>query len=343
MSFTRQLRVINDSRVDGIVLWADAAAAGTILKEMRQMGMKQPVFGSFRVVGDDLFRIAGAAAEGLEVVYPFDPTRDDPLWTGFQKRFATAWQAKPDAFSALGFDTMNILLGAICRAGLSRGRIRDALYSVEHYRGVTGEMTFDPNAKNMAPLYLGTVRNGKLSYRRYPMEKPYATVGEGGVKYAGPPIADVQGPVRRIGVFGPGADRLVSQISAPGYELVGIPSDAAWGKSSTELVKLVYDPAVLALVAAGREPAHLAEQIAVKTFLPVVAISSDRSLTSANIPWIFRLGPDASLAEAIRCVTEAVDHAGPNRGRIREFLASGSGTHSFASNGESATAQPAGR
>jgi hypothetical protein len=60
--------------------------------------------------------------------------------------------------------------GAICRAGLSRGRIRDALYSIERYRGVTGEMTFDPNAKNMAPMYLGTVRNGKFSYRRYTME-----------------------------------------------------------------------------------------------------------------------------------------------------------------------------
>jgi ABC-type branched-subunit amino acid transport system substrate-binding protein len=335
MSFTRQLRVINDSRVDGIVLWADAAAAGTILKEMRQMGMKQPVFGAFRVVGDDLLRIAGPAAEGLEVVYPFDPTRDDPLWTGFQKRFAAAWQAKPDAFSALGFDTMNILLGAICRAGLSRGRIRDALYSVEHYRGVTGEMTFDPNAKNMAPLYLGTVRNGKLSYRRYTLEKPYAKVGEDGVKYAGPPIADAAGQVPRIGVFGPGADRTVLQIAAPGYELIGVASEAAWGKSSTDLVKLVYDPTVVALVAAGREPAHLAEQIAVKTFLPVVAISADRNLTSANIPWIFRVGPDASVAEAVRCVTDAVAHVGANRGRIREFLASGSGKVSFASNGES--------
>jgi ABC-type branched-subunit amino acid transport system substrate-binding protein len=333
-SFTRQLRVINDSRVDGIVLWADAAAAGTILKEMRQMGMKQPVFGSFRVVGDDLFRIAGAAAEGLEVVYPFDPNRDDPLWTGFQKRFAAAWKAKPDAFSALGFDTMNILLGAICRAGLSRGRIRDALYSIEHYRGVTGEMTFDPNAKNMAPLYLGTVRNGKISYRRYTMEKPYATVGEGGVKYAGPPIADASGPVRRIGVFGPNADQAVLKIAAPGYELVGVPSDTSWGKSSTELVKLVYDPTVIALVAAGREPAHLAEQIAVKMALPVVAISADHGLTSANIPWIFRLGPEASIAEAVRCITDAVAHAGPNRGRVRDFLASGAGQFAFASNGE---------
>jgi hypothetical protein len=36
-SFTRQLRVINDSRVDGIVLWCDAPVAALILKQMKQM------------------------------------------------------------------------------------------------------------------------------------------------------------------------------------------------------------------------------------------------------------------------------------------------------------------
>ncbi len=337
-SFTRQLRVINDSRVDGIVLWADAAAAGAILKEMRQMGMKQPVFGSFRVLGDDLLRIAGQSAEGLEIVYPFDPSRDDPAWVNFQKRFAAAYQAKTDAFSALGFDTMNILLNAICAGGLNRGHIRDALYSLERYRGVTGEMTFDPNAKNIAPMFLGTVKDGKLTFRRYSMEKPYATVGENGVRYAGPEIADAPGPGLKIGVFGPGADRLTSTIPAAGYQLAGIASDVPWGKASTELVNLMHDPSAIGLVAIGREPAHLAEQIAAKTFLPVVAISSDRALTSTNVAWIFRIEPDVLPADAVQCLVAAARRAGPNRGRIRDLLASGqlvAGKCAFSPNGES--------
>ena len=324
-TFTRELQVINDSRADGILLWADSAAAGTILKEMRQMGMKQPVFGSFRVVGDDLLRIAGESAEGLQVVYPFDPDRDDAVWADFQKRFRTAYHTGVDAFSALGFDTMNILLGAICRGGLNRGRIRDALYSVERYKGVTGEMIFDPNAKNIAPMYLGTVKNGKFTWRRYSMDKPYATVGENGVGYAGPALADAVGTPLRIGIFGPGADR-AELVNPPGYQLVAINSDVPWGKASTELVKLAYDPALIGIVAVGREPAHLAEQIAVKTFVPVVAISSDRTLTSANIPWIFRLDPEVPLADAVSCLTVAAARAGPNRARIRDLLSSGAFT-----------------
>ena len=85
--FRRALRIINESGADGIVLWGDAAPAGNILKQMREMGMKQRVFGSFRVLGDDLLRNAGDAAEGLEIVFPFDPTRDDPAWLAFNQRF----------------------------------------------------------------------------------------------------------------------------------------------------------------------------------------------------------------------------------------------------------------
>jgi branched-chain amino acid transport system substrate-binding protein len=320
MDFTRQLKVIDDSRVDGIVLWADAAPAGMILKQMRDLGMKQPVFGSARVVGDELFRIAGTAAEGLEVVYPYDPNRDDPAWVGFNQRLRAKYNAPSDAFSALAFDTMSLLLDRICRVGLNRGLIRDALYSIERYKGVTGEMTFDPNAKNIAPLFLGKVKDGKITYRRYSMAKPYATVSEHGAEYHGPPIADASGST--IGIFGLGADKLTAGLAQPGYRFVAVPSEAAWGKSSTDLVNLAYRDDLIGLIATDRASAHLAEQIAVKLFFPVIALSDDRKLTSTNIPWIFRLPAGTPLREAVACLTKAADRVGPNRNRIRDYLAS---------------------
>jgi ABC-type branched-subunit amino acid transport system substrate-binding protein len=67
---------------------------------------------------------------------------------------------------------MNLLLDSICKAGLNRARIHDALANVEEYDGVTGHMVFDPNLKNTAPLYLGTVHNGAITYRVATMEAP---------------------------------------------------------------------------------------------------------------------------------------------------------------------------
>src|ERR1035438_7459363 len=201
--FHHQISVIQDSNVDAIVLWADQIPAGNILKQMREMGMKQPVFGAFRVYGDEMLRIAGPAAEGLEFVFPYDPTRDEPLWTGFNARFAKRFEKAPDAFASLGYDGMRILLDSVCRAGLNRARVRDALYGLERFRGVTGEMVFDPNAKNIAPLFLGTIHNEKAQFRREPMQKAYARIDEETVGYAGPPLADNPPGEVRIGIFGP--------------------------------------------------------------------------------------------------------------------------------------------
>jgi branched-chain amino acid transport system substrate-binding protein len=333
--FRRQLQVIEDSRVDAIVLWTDVGPAAMILQQMQELGMKQRVFGSHRTVGDELIKLAGPAAEGFEAVFPYDPNRTDPAWKEFTARYEARFHEKPDHFAALAYDAMRILLDAICRAGLNRGRIRDALTGMQTYKGVTGDMVFDPNCKNIAPLYLARVHEGTITYRRITMEKPYARVGENGVQYSGPKVPNEEAPADlKIGVFGPHAEELVrasetvrmlSEVNVAGrhLSLIAIPSETSWGKASDELVKAVYQDHVLALIALDRPSSHLAEQIAVKSFVPVVAISSDRTLTSTNIPWIFRLPEATPLPQAIRCLSSAIEQAGANRASIRETMASG--------------------
>jgi hypothetical protein len=350
--FRHQLQVIQDSRVDAIVLWTDIGPAAAILQQMQELGMKQRVFGSHRTIGDELIKLAGTAAEGFEAVYPYDPTRSDPRWLDFNARYEAHFHEKPDHFAALAYDQMQILLNAICRAGLNRGRIRDALTGITSYKGVIGDMVFDPNCKNIAPLFLASVHHGTIEYRRITMQKtasetPYARVGEDGVQYSGPSLPDQSSNDVTIGIFGPHAEeivrspevmRLIKDLSGTGPHITLIPisSQLSWGKASNELIQAVYQDHALALIALDRASSHLAEQIAVKSFLPVMAISSDRMLTSTNIPWIFRLPANASLEQALRCLGDAIDRAGPNREKIRDFLASGQTVAGlrFASTGE---------
>ena len=350
--YRHQLAVIEDSRVDAIVIWADIGPTAEILKEMQELGMKQRVFGSHRTIsgtpGDELIQVAGSAAEGFEAVFPYDPTRTDPRWIDFVARYEARYHEKPDHFAALAYDQMQILLIAICRAGLNKGRIRDALTGLTSYQGVTGDMVFDPNCKNIAPLYLARVHDGAISYRRITMEKAYARVGENGVDYAGPPLPDQKSGELKIGIFGPHADEVVKslevvapplrraalaqgrllsrplrQVGEVELQLVPIPSESSWGKAADDLVKAVYQKHVLALIALDRNSSHLAEQIGVKSFVPVVAISSDRALTSTNIPWIFRLPEGTPPDQALCTLSAAIAQAGPNREGIRNVLASG--------------------
>jgi hypothetical protein len=84
------------------------------------------------------------------------------------------------------------------------------------------------------------------------------------------------------------------------------------------------DEHALAIVALDRDAAHLAEQLALKTFVPVVALSGDKTLTSINVPWIFRLPAQTTPAVALLLLEAAAVRSGPNPERLRDVLASGS-------------------
>lgn len=345
--FSRQLRVIQESRTDAIVLWTDEIPAAAILKQMRALGMKQRVFGSYRTLGPELLANAGAAGEGFEAVFPYDPTRNDPRWADFNRRFEARFQEKPGQFSSLAYDAMNILLEAICKAGLNRVRIQDALDDTLQYDGVTGHMVFDPNMKNVTPMFIGTVHDGAITYRPAPMAKeppvpsasataaPYARITAADVTYAGPARPNLPpGPIHVI-LFGPHAADLaqtaairtqLTQASQSGrpWTILPVNSDQQWGAASTQIVQALWTEHPLAIIALDRNAAHLSEQLALKAFVPVLALASDKTLTSADVPWIFRLPADTSPAAALQLLLQAEARSGANPQRLRNVLASGS-------------------
>jgi ABC-type branched-subunit amino acid transport system substrate-binding protein len=355
--FSRQLQVIQDSRADAIVLWTDENSASRILKQARALGMKQRFFGSYRTLGPQLISQAGPAAEGFEAVFPYDPTRNDPRWLAFNRRFETRFNETPEQYASLAYDAMNALLDSICKAGLNRARIHDALADIEEYDGVTGHMVFDPNQKNVAPMFLGTVQNGSITYRLATMQKqpaaapvPYARVGEDGVEFNGPHATKVPAGIVHIVLFGPHAAEIaqspaiaaaLSEETRTGHQFQLLPVDSAqnWGAASTQLVRALMDDHALAIVALDRNAGHLSEQLALKSFVPVVALSDDKSLTSTNVPWIFRLPSQTDPGVAVRLVRDAAARAGADPEKIRDLLASGreiAGT-AFLSSGEPAT------
>ena len=344
--FSKQLQVIQDSRADAIVLWTDEIPAAQILKQMRSMGMKQRVLGSYRTLGPDLLKEAGPTAEGFEAVFPYDPTRNDPAWVDFNQRFEARFQEPPEQFASLAYDAMNALLDSICKAGLNRARIHDALADIEHYSGVTGPMVFDPNQKNVAPMYLGTVHNGSITYRLAPMTKspppqsppaklatdappqPYARVGEDGVSFNGPHPADLPPGPLSVVIFGPSAAEIAKSLkraatNQSALALIPIDSKQNWGTASTQLVHALTEDHALAILALDRDAAHLSEQLALKCFVPVLALSDDKTLTSVNVPWIFRLPGNTPAATALNLLRQAISRAGPNAERLRDQLASG--------------------
>ena len=152
---------------------------------------------------------------------------------------------------------------------------------------------------------------------------PYAAINRDAVSYNGPGRDsghDLAGPEIHFGLLAPltgprqgegealrrAAEMAIEEENAtslPGgrhMSLVTRDESGPWGQASNEIVNLVFNDQVLALITSSNGgSAHLAEQVGNKIGVPILTLSSDSTTTEINLPWIFRLGPtDAMEAQA---------------------------------------------
>jgi len=165
--------------------------------------------------------------------------------------------------------------------------------------------------KHVASLVFGALLLAGVSGA----DEPYKTMLDEAVTFTGTETLDgaLDEDEYRIGVFAPDDDNhpvgrdlvrgislAVDQANAAGgidgkpLRLVRRWAADPWGAGSKEVVGMVFDDRVWALIGGpDGETTHVAQQVATKAHLPLIApVSSDPSLTHTRVPWIYRLPPD---------------------------------------------------
>ncbi|MEN8124668.1 MAG: ABC transporter substrate-binding protein [Bacteroidota bacterium] len=173
--FEMQLKNIKETSPDAILIWGNAKESALILKQIRKMGMKQPVFGSDRIVSSEFLDIAGKDAEGIISTSQYNPKAEIPKLKAFQANYFKKFGIEPDVFAAHAYDGMNLIIEAIHKVGLNRVLIRDVLSDLktfQGYQGITGEIILDGSWNDIGEIWMAEVQNGKFKYSASPkMEK----------------------------------------------------------------------------------------------------------------------------------------------------------------------------
>jgi ABC-type branched-subunit amino acid transport system substrate-binding protein len=165
--FSSQLERIKRTSPDAIAMWGNAKESALILKQIRAMGLKQPVYGSDRMVSAEFLKIAGPLAEGIVTTCQYNPNSTDPKYLAFKANYIKKYNQEPDVFAAHAYDGMNIIIKSIEKAGLNRALIRDVLTdmkTINGYEGVTGKIDFDGSWNNIRPIFMAKVTNGKFEF-----------------------------------------------------------------------------------------------------------------------------------------------------------------------------------
>jgi ABC-type branched-subunit amino acid transport system substrate-binding protein len=169
--FKMQLENIKRVSPDAILIWGNAKESALILRQIRELGMKQPVYGSDRIVSSEFLKIAGKYAEGIVSTCQYNPNADIPELKIFQTDYFKRFGIKPDVFAAHAYDGMNLIIGAIHNAGLNRVLIRDVLSDLktfQGYQGITGKIILDGSWNDIGDIWLTKVQNGRFKYTASP-------------------------------------------------------------------------------------------------------------------------------------------------------------------------------
>jgi branched-chain amino acid transport system substrate-binding protein len=161
--FRTQLLKIKESN-PGAVLIVSYKEAILILRQMRELEIKKQVLSTALFEDPEIIEKVGDLSEGVLYTYygTFDPKRGDVKVQEFMNNFKEKYGVNPEYYAPIGYDAVKILAHAIEKGGFTSEQIKNALYQVKDFPGLSGTTSFDENGDVIKPVILKTVRKGQF-------------------------------------------------------------------------------------------------------------------------------------------------------------------------------------
>lgn len=161
--FRAQIQKIRDQQgLDFVYVASHAQEAGRLLKQAKELGISMHWLASNAIEGPELFAIAGDAANGiLLTVAAYDP--QSPESRSFNDAYRAAYGRDSEMFAAHTYDALRIVAKLIEEVGPHGEALKNALYSLKDYPGVSGRTSFDKNGDVLKTIALKRAHDGRFS------------------------------------------------------------------------------------------------------------------------------------------------------------------------------------
>ncbi|MDP2930112.1 MAG: ABC transporter substrate-binding protein [bacterium] len=159
--FKTELTKIKAKNPDGIFCPAYTEIA-IILKQAKELGLSQQFLASVPFENLDILKAAGNAVNGVIYPYHFDSNSTDPIIKEYQKKYSLKYGRQSEGFAALAYDGIRIIGNMLKECGSNPSCIKDKLYKVTDFPGVTGPTTFDDHGDVVKQIIIKTVRDGNF-------------------------------------------------------------------------------------------------------------------------------------------------------------------------------------
>lgn len=170
---TAEATKLKSAGVQALVNWSIEPAQSIVIKNVRQLGLRIPIFQSHGFGNVQYAKAAGAAAEG--VLFPSGRlVVADVLPDGHPQKkvlqvYKAAYESKfgeeVSGFGGYAYDAFGLLVRAIEAGGTDREKVRAALEGTKGFLGTSGVFTLSPadhNGLDLDSFEMLTVKNGRF-------------------------------------------------------------------------------------------------------------------------------------------------------------------------------------
>lgn len=150
---TSQLTKIRGSQAQAVICWGTNPGPAVIAKNVKQLGIKLPLFMSHGVSSKKFIDLAGDASEGIIIpsgrvivsdVLPKSDKQKKNLMA-FVKDYQKHYKSEGDHFGGHAWDAVMLLKGALESGASTPAAIRDKLEKTSNFPGIGGIFNYSPN------------------------------------------------------------------------------------------------------------------------------------------------------------------------------------------------------
>ncbi|MFH1358278.1 MAG: ABC transporter substrate-binding protein [archaeon] len=166
VDFRTHINKVKASKPDALYIAPYTKEGGYLLKNSKELDLDLQIFSSQAIFGgEELFTIAGDAAEGLFIAAPeFNLDSGDENMKNFIEQYKKKYQTEPEIYAARAYDSVIVIGIAIeeCGSDDKTECIKNELFKIKNHQGISGEISFDENGDVLREFELKIVKNGKI-------------------------------------------------------------------------------------------------------------------------------------------------------------------------------------
>lgn len=165
--FRPLLTQIRNAKPEAIMAGGLYKSGGTIARQAREMGLRQPLIGGDGMFDDELAKVGGKAAEGFIASAPFIMEVGGERASAFAAEVKKQHGEEGNAWAALAYDAFMVIAEGIKNSNSTdRKAVRDAIAAMDSpekaFPGITGKTYFDAEGDTVKRVVFAAVKDGRF-------------------------------------------------------------------------------------------------------------------------------------------------------------------------------------